>query len=67
MIKRTVKQIVIIIFFLAIVFVIGFLFYKVFLEHSPTCFDGIQNQGEIGIDCEGPCEKICQSVNDRHY
>lgn len=22
---------------------------------SPTCFDGIQNQGEKGIDCGGPC------------
>jgi len=22
----------------------------------PSCFDGIQNQGEEGIDCGGPCE-----------
>ncbi|MBA3064448.1 hypothetical protein FP803_03340, partial [Candidatus Woesearchaeota archaeon] len=22
----------------------------------PTCFDGIQNQGEEGIDCGGPCK-----------
>lgn len=22
---------------------------------TPTCSDGIQNQGEIGIDCGGPC------------
>ncbi len=22
---------------------------------DPTCFDGIQNQGEEGIDCGGPC------------
>lgn len=22
---------------------------------SPTCFDGIQNQGEKGVDCGGPC------------
>ena len=20
-----------------------------------TCFDGIQNQGEEGVDCGGPC------------
>lgn len=27
---------------------------------QPTCNDGIQNQGEEGIDCGGPCEP-CQS------
>ena len=25
----------------------------------PTCFDGKQNQGEQGIDCGGPCARIC--------
>lgn len=25
-------------------------------EESGTCIDGIQNQGETGIDCGGPCE-----------
>ncbi len=25
----------------------------------PTCSDGIQNQGEQGIDCEGPCPWAC--------
>lgn len=24
---------------------------------EPTCFDGIQNQGEVGIDCGGPCDE----------
>ena len=23
---------------------------------GPTCSDGIQNQGETGVDCEGPCQ-----------
>ncbi|HTM43918.1 MAG TPA: PQQ-dependent sugar dehydrogenase [Polyangiaceae bacterium] len=23
--------------------------------HTPTCADGIQNQGETGLDCGGPC------------
>lgn len=22
---------------------------------APSCFDGIQNQGELGVDCGGPC------------
>ncbi len=29
----------------------------------PTCFDGIQNQGETGIDCGGPC-KPCPTCFD---
>ena len=28
----------------------------------PTCFDGIQNQGETGIDCGGPCVAVCPTV-----
>ena len=24
-------------------------------EYVPTCFDGIQNQGETDVDCGGPC------------
>lgn len=28
---------------------------------SPTCSDGIKNQGEIGIDCGGPC-KSCYPI-----
>ena len=26
---------------------------------SATCGDGIQNQGEEGVDCGGPCRRIC--------
>lgn len=32
------------------------LFYK-----APTCSDGIQNEGEQGIDCGGPCKTLCQN------
>lgn len=34
-----------------------FLFYK-----APTCSDGKQNEGEQGIDCGGPCVKLCPSA-----
>ena len=27
----------------------------------PDCFDGIQNQGELGVDCGGPCLETCPS------
>ena len=26
---------------------------------TPSCTDGIQNQGETGIDCGGPCPNPC--------
>ncbi len=26
----------------------------------PTCYDGMQNQGEEGIDCGGPCYTSCE-------
>jgi hypothetical protein len=32
------------------------------LYKAPTCSDGIQNQGEQGIDCGGPCRTLCQSA-----
>src|SRR5829696_3181026 len=30
----------------------------------PTCSDGIQNQGETGIDCGGPCTACALSARD---
>lgn len=27
--------------------------------NAPTCFDGTQNGNESGIDCGGPCQKVC--------
>ena len=30
---------------------------------GPTCSDGIQNQGETGVDCGGPCD-ACESCDD---
>lgn len=31
------------------------------LYKTPSCSDGIKNQGEIGIDCGGPCQYLCIS------
>ena len=28
----------------------------------PTCFDGKQNQGELGIDCGSPCALLCKGA-----
>jgi hypothetical protein len=29
------------------------------LYDAPNCFDGKQNQHEQGVDCSGPCAKLC--------
>ena len=47
------------IFYLAILAGIGYLFYAGALKPAPSCFDLIQNQGEEGVDCGGPCANIC--------
>lgn len=31
----------------------------IFFYEGPTCFDGKQNQRESGVDCGGPCAKLC--------
>ena len=31
------------------------------LYEEPTCFDNKENQDEVGIDCGGVCELLCQS------
>lgn len=30
-----------------------------FFYHSPSCSDNTENQGEGGVDCGGPCTKLC--------
>ncbi len=32
------------------------------LHHTPSCTDGIQNQGEQGVDCGGPCPYLCSAL-----
>ena len=33
--------------------------YYLYLFQPASCFDGIQNHGETGVDCGGPCVRIC--------
>ena len=44
---------------LLFVLVIGIPTFLHFYNKPMTCSDNIQNQGETGIDCGGPCTKIC--------
>jgi hypothetical protein len=53
--KRLVKQIVYGSGYLAIFFSVFFIIYFFWFKPAPTCFDNKQNQGELGVDCGGPC------------
>ncbi len=57
--KRTFKQLIYGLFYLACWTGIFLVIYNAFLKPAPSCFDNIQNQGEEGIDCGGPCAKVC--------
>jgi hypothetical protein len=61
--SRRVKQSIYGIFYFAILCGIAAGVYVLFLRPGPSCFDGIQDQGEQGIDCGGPCARPCASVN----
>ncbi len=53
--SRTAKQFL---FGLLYVIVLGFILFLIFapkLIPAPSCSDGIQNGGETGVDCGGPC------------
>ncbi len=56
--SRALKQLVFFLFFVIVFGSISFGLY-IWLKIEPTCFDGIKNQEEKNIDCEGPCETIC--------
>ncbi len=53
--KHLIKQVLYGAGYLAVLFLIVFLIYLIWLKPAPTCFDNKQNQAEIGIDCGGPC------------
>lgn len=45
--------------FIVIIAVFAGLFF-LFFNKPPTCADGKQNGEELGIDCGGSCEKVCE-------
>jgi hypothetical protein len=53
--KRTVKQFLYGILFLAAITLVAFGAYRIWFYKTPTCFDNIQNGSETGIDCGGSC------------
>jgi peptidoglycan hydrolase-like protein with peptidoglycan-binding domain len=55
MTERFLKQIIYSILTLFLIFFIGFGVFKIF-QSKPSCFDGVKNNGETGVDCGGPCQ-----------
>lgn len=49
------KQFTIAVIFILLLVVVGLGIYLIIKPPRATCFDAIQNQGEIGMDCGGPC------------
>lgn len=49
------KQLIIGLVFLIILLIIAGVIYLIVKPGLPSCSDGIQNQGEAGVDCGGPC------------
>jgi len=56
---RRLKQLVYGLLYLAILGGIVFGFYLIFIRPAPSCFNGVQDQGELGVDCGGPCRAPC--------
>lgn len=56
--KAAKKRIIAILVYLAVFFGFCFLVY-VHFKPKATCFDGIQDQNETGVDCGGVCAKKC--------
>ena len=57
--SRRLKQFIYGLIYLLIFGGIVFGIYFLFLKPAPSCFDNVQNEGEQGVDCGGPCTKIC--------
>jgi hypothetical protein len=56
--RKALYSSILIVVFLIVFGGLGFkLFYK-----APSCFDGIQNGDEQGIDCGGSCQRLCASA-----
>ena len=51
----------------AVVVVFLALYVVVKTYKPPSCFDDTRNQGELGVDCGGPCELMCQSQVEPLY
>lgn len=40
------------------IIVVGIPLFSIYYE-KPTCYDNKENGGELGVDCSGPCTRLC--------
>ncbi len=59
MLRRLRKQIIYGFFYLTVLIAAASIVYIYLIKPEPSCFDGIKNQDEVGIDCGGVCVKAC--------
>jgi len=59
MTSRWTKQMIYGVLYLVVLVGIALGIYFLFFYRAPSCFDNVQNQGEAGVDCGGPCAKVC--------
>ncbi|HSE35442.1 MAG TPA: vWA domain-containing protein [Candidatus Paceibacterota bacterium] len=57
--KRRTKIVLLLLSIFLIVVVIP---YAISRYEPPSCVDGKQNQGELGVDCSGPCKLQCKGT-----
>jgi len=62
---RSRKQLIIVAIIIIFFVLVGTGVYFAYFRHVATCFDGIQNQGETGVDCGGPCSFSCERLTIR--
>lgn len=55
------RQLFFLLIFLALIFILGFLFIYPLFNKEPTCYDGKKNGDELGIDCGNSCPLACVS------
>lgn len=54
------RNFIIVLFLSGIFIILAVTGFKIFYK-NPNCFDKRQNQGEIGVDCGGPCAILCKT------
>ncbi len=47
--------------FMSLWLFVGVIVYYVNFYTPPSCFDGLQNGAEAGVDCDGSCVRICSA------
>ena len=52
------RVVVILVLTLAVILFSVFTYHFTFYS-APTCFDGVKDQNEVGIDCGGVCTYLC--------